>query len=127
MGARPDENDGPVGADCFVKPVDEQEVSSDMTFAVFRPIALQGMVSPFGAELCVVFYQEEHDTLQAQHIVAPGSRQPVPILDEGPCEIDPTRQVGSFTRGQSSQVPQTSRQVQKSAACRSSGFLPLRP
>ena len=48
MGARTDEYDGSAGANRFVEPVDQQKVSADMTFPVFRPFAFQGMILPSG-------------------------------------------------------------------------------
>ncbi len=105
MGTRADEYDGAAWASRLFEPVDQKKVSADMTFPVFRPLASQGMIPPFRSERRIVLHNEEHDPLQARHVVAPGSRQSLPILDEGLGNFDLAWQTGPFTGGRSSQGP----------------------
>ena len=51
--------------------IDQQEIATDMAFAVSGPLALERMVEPFGAERCVIGDQQQHRLLEAIEIIAP--------------------------------------------------------
>ena len=54
--------------------VSQQEIATDMTFAVAVPLSLEGMIGPFRARRAIIFYQEEHHLLQPVHVVSPRAR-----------------------------------------------------
>ncbi len=97
MAPGANEDDPARGRDPVVDLVDQEEVPTDLSFAIGLPVAFEGMVTPLGAERPVVGDRKQHEFLQTDQIVTARPRQPVPILQESPGVVDPTRKGRSLT------------------------------
>lgn len=62
--------------------VNQQEVAAYMAFPVICPVPLQSVIQPFRAKGCIVGNEQQHRFLETHHVVAPGMRQPLPVLEK---------------------------------------------
>ena len=96
MGAGRNENDNfRLGLVAYL--VGEQEIAADVTFPVATPLAIQGMIQPFGAKRGIICDQQQHRLFQPMHVKAPGTGQALPILQEGFGVICGARLGGALT------------------------------
>ena len=64
--------DNRAGAAAVIDPICQQEIAADVALAMTFPIASHGMIAPFRTEGAIV-RDQQHDRLEAVHVVAPGS------------------------------------------------------
>ena len=50
--------------------VDQQEVATDVAFAMVGPVAFEGVVEPFGTQRALVGDEQQHRLFQPLHVVA---------------------------------------------------------
>ena len=79
MSAGADENHHLVLA-FAIKAIDQEEIAANMAFPVVGPVAFQWVVQSLRPQGLVVGDQEQHDLFELLHVVAAGTRQPLPIL-----------------------------------------------
>lgn len=49
--------------------VDEQEITTNVAFAMAGPVALEGVIEPFGRQRCIVRDQQYHCLLEPVEVV----------------------------------------------------------
>lgn len=76
--ACPDEGD-----DIAVQPVDQQEIATDVAFAVVGPIALGRVIQPLCSQRQVVGNQQQHRLFKAVQVVTARMGESNPVLEEG--------------------------------------------
>ena len=60
--------------------VNQQEVAANVALPVVGPIAFERVVQPLSAKRAIVGNQQQYRLLELAHVVAPGARQPLPVL-----------------------------------------------
>lgn len=74
---RPHEHDRPV-----IGAVNQKEVAADVTLAVARPFALEGVIVPLRPQR-LSGDEQEHGLRESTQVVSAGGLQPHPVLEEG--------------------------------------------
>lgn len=74
---RPHKDDRP-----FISLVDQKEVTADVTFAVARPFALEGVIVLLRPQL-LSGNEQKHGLRESTQVVPAGGLQPRPVLEEG--------------------------------------------
>lgn len=75
-----------------------------MAFAMLGPFTCERMVIPLGRKRTVIGNEQRHDFLEPIHVIAPRCAEPLPILQEMPCEVTGSGQCGALTCGASFQA-----------------------
>src|SRR5271165_5623046 len=65
-----------------IKAIDQEEIATNVAFAMSRPLAGQNVIQPLRSQRAVIGDEQYHQFLEALQVEASGVRKSLPILAE---------------------------------------------